>query len=358
MLVSFDCREQIKAGREKHPVRENEFLLFLLCAAVIGVPILACIIKYFADYAADLRYVKRRIAEADGWDEYVHWSHELRCLHWSILPGLTPHRVRRIAKRFGLLFYKPKHKGKKEARDGLFSMLAPSLAAICICCVCLVSVSYAWFTAGVESKSSTLTAASYKIDVSIKSGNDSVAAYNGVYSLKKENSYTVTLTASGTASTGYCVIKSGEETWYTDQISTKQTKTFTFTITPGADADFTFEAVWGTYSSEPSVKTCDNLNYPAAAEENNTNSYEETKPAETTNETTEKTSEEQTEPVAESTTETEQIEQEGGETPADTNAAATYEDTPASEATSEEQQQNGTQEDPPEDIASDTSTIK
>lgn len=339
-------------------MRGNEFLLFLLCAAVIGVPILACIIKYFADYAADLRYVKRRIAEADGWDEYVHWRHMLRCLHWSILPGLTPRRVRRIAKRFELLFHKPKHKGKKEANDGLFSMLAPSLAAICLCCVCLVSASYAWFTASVESKSSTLTAASYKINVSINnSSGANVTAKSGVYTLNKGNSYTVTLTATGTASTGYCVIKSDGETWYTDQIST--TEPFTFTITPGEDAEFTFEAVWGSYSGEPSVETGADLNYPAATEEDNTSSSVQAAPAAAETKMAEQASEETaTDSAAEPTTETEQNEQEGGETPADTNAATTYEDTSASNATSDGQQQNGTQDDSPEDIASDTSAIK
>lgn len=276
-----------------------EFILLVLLASAIAIPILTGFIQHYED----LRNAKARRSGAKTWDEYVYWTQELRCLRWCVLPGLTPRRVRQIAKWFRHLFYKPKHLAEKEQNDGLLDMLAPSLLGICICCVCLVSLSYAWFTADVQSKPSTLTAASYEISVSITGGNQTyseVTGNSGTYSLKGGNTYTVKLTATGTASTGYCVIKSGDQKWYTDQIS--EYKPLTFTITPSEDAEFTFEACWGTYSDKADVNNNGALYCSTAAEETNTDptvGAEPTEPAAPVTEATEAT--EITTPPAETT---------------------------------------------------------
>lgn len=79
------------------------------------------------------------------------------------------------------------------------------------------------------------------------------AGQNGKYSLAAGVAYTVTLTASGNASKGYCKVTLPDNTVLrTAQIVPKNSLTFTLTLT--SDGNVSFSPEWGTYSGEPEIK--------------------------------------------------------------------------------------------------------
>ena len=68
----------------------------------------------------------------------------------------------------------------------------------------------------------------------------------------------ITLKANGTAgATGYCSIKIGDETYYTEQISVNGTSEFTFTVNAAADTTITLTPKWGTYSHDATLHNGD-----------------------------------------------------------------------------------------------------
>lgn len=100
-------------------------------------------------------------------------------------------------------------------------MLCPSLLGIMVCLICLAGMSWAWFTAGVQSQS-TITAKSYTLNETVKvktdgtSGNSADAANtgtlkkesDGTYTLAANTQYVVTLRPSATPKNGgYCILK-------------------------------------------------------------------------------------------------------------------------------------------------------
>ncbi len=225
-----------------------------LCAALL-IPVVLIVVKYLRDYSARIRETQAHLDNAKSWRETVYWSHELRYLRWSVIPGMTPARARRFAQ----LFYSGKYE-KEEQSDGLISMLMPSVVGMLMCCVCLVSVTLAWFSADVRSQPVSLTAANFELAYNVTQvGGASVDSGDGTYTLA-EGEYTVTLTPSGTASGGYCIVTVNGEKHYTERIENTTAaraagSPFTFTIkVTGGSITCSFEAVWGTYSGTDESK--------------------------------------------------------------------------------------------------------
>ncbi len=206
-------------------------LIALFAALVIFV-----LIKYFINYAAKVRYIKTKIDGADGWKDYVYWRKELRCYRLSVLPGLTPERVKNIS-------HKARHAKAEKESDGLMSMLVPSVIGMACCCICLVSATFAWFTASVNTGAATIQSAGYTVTAAVSSNGTALTAADGKYSLEADKSYSVTLTASGAYKNGgYCIVKAGDAEYYTDQLASGSS--ITFTIRPAADGEYTFIGSW------------------------------------------------------------------------------------------------------------------
>ena len=126
--------------------------------------------------------------------------------------------------------------------------LIPALAVAVLCYSVTV---YAWFSTSLVNTGNIITAATYGLDIVVKDENEStVQPSNGLYNLTGSQSYTVTLTKTGGASTGYCVVKEGENIYYTAPITT-ESPTLTFTITKCGN--YTFTAVWGKYSGKADI---------------------------------------------------------------------------------------------------------
>ncbi len=223
-------------------------LLHLLCGCVLLL-VLAVIVKYTIDYFADIKYVKMEMHRADSWNEYVYWRRELRALRWCIIPGMTVDRVKAIKK----FFYRGKYTKKHENSDGFFSLLIPSVLGMCLCCVCLVGGTFAWFTASQSTSTQTIQSANYDVtSVVTPSGETPITAQNGVYHLEKDATYTVALTATGDATTGYCIIDLGGTDIHTVQFPTKGSteKSISFTLVIYQPVDMEIIPQWGSSTKD------------------------------------------------------------------------------------------------------------
>lgn len=139
-----------------------------------------------------------------------------------------------------------------KAETNLTKILLPSVLSILLCMALLCGMTWAWFASTQSTPAATIQAATYRIDVVAKNGKTVLTAgQNGKYPLAK-GTYTVTLTASGNASKGYCKVTLPDNTVLrTAQIVPKNSLTFTLTLTSGGDVSFSPE--WGTYSGEAEI---------------------------------------------------------------------------------------------------------
>lgn len=146
------------------------------------------------------------------------------------------------------------HDNKRvKAETNLTKILLPSVLSILLCMTLLCGMTWAWFASTQSTPAATIQAATYHIDVVAKNGETVLTAgQNGKYSLAKGVAYTVTLTASGNASKGYCKVTLPDNTvLHTVQIAPKNSLTFTLTLTSGGNVSFSPE--WGTYSGEAEI---------------------------------------------------------------------------------------------------------
>ena len=141
-----------------------------------------------------------------------------------------------------------------KAETNLTKILLPSVLSILLCMTLLCGMTWAWFASTQSTPAATIQAATYRIDVVAKNGETVLTAgQNGKYSLAAGVAYTVTLTASGNASKGYCKVTLPDNSVLrTAQIAPKNSLTFTLTLTNGGNVSFSPE--WGTYSGEPEIK--------------------------------------------------------------------------------------------------------
>lgn len=141
-----------------------------------------------------------------------------------------------------------------KTETNLTKILLPSVLSILLCMTLLCGMTWAWFASTQSTPAATIQAATYHIDVVAKNGETVLTAgQNGKYSLAAGVSYTVTLTARGNASKGYCKVTLPDNTVLrTAQIAPKNSLTFTLTLTNGGNVSFSPE--WGTYSGEPEIK--------------------------------------------------------------------------------------------------------
>ncbi len=144
---------------------------------------------------------------------------------------------------------------KAKQPDRLTAMLLPSVLAILLCMVCLCEMTWAWFSSTQKGEIAPIKSAEYEIVVSVKDGDTPLSVTDNTVELREGLSYTVKMVASGTASTGFCVLSytpSGEGgnpdgvRLHTAQIASGVT--FSFTLKATSDLTLTFSPQWGTSS--------------------------------------------------------------------------------------------------------------
>lgn len=142
-----------------------------------------------------------------------------------------------------------------KAETNLTRILLPSVLSILLCMTLLCGMTWAWFASTQSTPAATIQAATYHIDVVAKNGETVLTTgQNGKYSLAAGVAYTVTLTASGNASKGYCKVTLPDNTVLrTAQIVPENSLTFTLTLTNGGNVSFSPE--WGTYSGTAEIES-------------------------------------------------------------------------------------------------------
>lgn len=112
----------------------------------------------------------------------------------------------RHSKRFWSdLFYVPKY--EKVSDKAFLRMMLSSVFGILLCGICLAGLTWAWFTSSITSTANTITAADFSIAIIYKNdSNEVINPFNESGTLKS-GTYKVTITASGSATTGYCTVE-------------------------------------------------------------------------------------------------------------------------------------------------------
>lgn len=223
----------------------DEVVIGVALISAIVVLIAVKIIEFFVRFNDDTRYITREMRRAYDDGEYRYWRRELRCHYLCLIPFVNERNVMRLYKR---IFHKAKHGKAVKRSDGLYHILAPSVIGICICTVCLCGASWAWFSATQTSSVTGIHTATYTVDVTaaIDEIPAEVTSNSGIYTVSLENGkiYKITITANGTANTGFCTVALGEQTYHTLQI--EKNAAFTFEIITYQSEILTITPQWGT----------------------------------------------------------------------------------------------------------------
>ena len=216
--------------------------LILLIVLVVSAFLLIVIklTQFAIRFGREKRYLLTKMLRAADYNEYRYWRRKLCCLYLRLIPFVNERNAVRV---YPVFFHRAKHAAKKKRSDGLMHILAPSMLAICICAVCLCGVSWAWFTASTSTGTTQIQSSSYKLSYQIGSDTAELAEVKTV-TVPESGNCRITLSATGTAgATGYCSIKIGDETYYTEQIFVDGT--FTFTVNAAAGTQITLSPKWG-----------------------------------------------------------------------------------------------------------------
>ena len=157
-----------------------------------------------------------------------------------------------------------KNKQIKRNNDSIVKMIMPSLVGIGVCITCLLGTTFAWFTDNAYTSTQSIEFANYGLNIEIEGEDNIVEGDDVTYILSQKREgqgYKVTITATGTASTGFCTIN---DNMITEQIN--QGETFTFILYPDEDnKEYTFTSIWGTpseYSKISKIKNGDIVGTP------------------------------------------------------------------------------------------------
>lgn len=150
---------------------------------------------------------------------------------------------------FSSLFYVPKY---EKVSDVSFSrIIVSSVLGILLCIFCLAGLTWAWFSGSSSSAANSITAAEFKVKVKINGSE--ITSADGKYTLNQTVN-TVTVTADGSATTGYCIVKFGENTYHTIQIfkvpAEKKPQSVTFKVYSVAGAKLEIIPQWGTCADD------------------------------------------------------------------------------------------------------------
>lgn len=252
----------------------NSGALILLIVLIVSTFLLIVLklAQFVNHFSRKKQYLLTEMSRAADYNEYRYWRRELRCLYLCLIPFVTERNVMKV---YPVFFHRAKHATKEKRSDGLMHILAPSMLAICICAICLCGVSWAWFTASTSTGITAIQSSSYKLSYQIGSDTAELAEVKTV-TIPESGSCKITLSATGTAgATGYCGIKIGDETYYTEQIFVNDTSEFTFTVNAAADTEITLAPKWGTYSHDATLHNGDVIT-ATGSQQNNTQAPDNT----------------------------------------------------------------------------------
>lgn len=220
------------------------FLIFLVLIIYIFIVIIVKLASFFRRFAEKTRIICHKMDRADTYDDYLRWRGELRCHYLSLIPFVTKKNVKKL---YNLIYHRADRE-QKERKDSIAPLMLPSLLGICLCLVCVSGMTWAWYTASIETATQNMEAACYEVTVEsvVAPDNKVIEVVNGSCVLEAGKLYTVKLNASGTVKDcgGYCLIEnaSGDKI-YTVTFNPAESITVQFTSTTAGV--YTFTGVWG-----------------------------------------------------------------------------------------------------------------
>lgn len=251
---------------------DNDSGALILLIVLIVSAFLLIVLKlaqFVNHFSREKQYLLTEMHRAADYNEYRYWRRELRCLYLCLIPFVTERNVMQV---YPVFFHRAKHATKEKRSDGLMHILAPSMLAICICAICLCGASWAWFTASTSTGTTAIQSSSYKLLYQV--GEDATAtelAEAGTAYTLPAGKTVITLKAIGTAgATGYCSIKIGDETYYTEQIRVNDTSEFTFTVNAAADTQIILTPKWGSRAVRDNANSIDGEITAIGSQQSNT----------------------------------------------------------------------------------------
>ena len=239
-------------------------IMLIVSAFVILMVKLAAYIRHFN---GETRRIIMKMQRAADEKEYCYWHKMLRCHYLCLIPFVNE---RNALGAYSFFFHQPKRAEKETRIDGVFHILAPSLAAFCLCAVCLCGASWAWFTASSGIGAAKIQAATYTVKIEYKT-TDTGDWQDGEYqiSLHSPKIYNLRITATGTTTNGFCDVKIGDKTYQIDQIPKDSSSAFSFKVQAYENATLTITPKWGTGSGteKEKINSGDTIEYGTAQSE-------------------------------------------------------------------------------------------
>lgn len=231
--------------------KSGALILLIMLIVSAFVILMVKLAAYIRQFNGETRRIIMKMQRAADEKEYCYWHKMLRCHYLCLIPFVNERNVSGV---YSFFFHQPKRIEKETRKDGVFHILAPSLAALCLCAVCLCGASWAWFTASSGVGAAKVQAATYAVKIEYKTDTGDWQEYADPISLVGGKTYKLRITPNGTATNGYCTVKigkiTGEEfvgkTYSTDQIPKDSSREFSFTVQANEDAILMITPKWGT----------------------------------------------------------------------------------------------------------------
>lgn len=148
---------------------EKESIIVISVIAVTTVLIcLLCIkLNEFLDrFNRKTKSIVFGLEHAKNTEEYNLWHKKLRCHYLTLIPFVNENSAKKM--------YPKMFKKEKSKTAGFFHVVAPSIAGICICAVCLCGMSWAWFSASRNTGVVPIKSAYMDFTVEVKNGDNTV----------------------------------------------------------------------------------------------------------------------------------------------------------------------------------------
>ena len=243
-------------------------IMLIVSAFVILMVKLAAYIRHFN---GETRRIIMKMQRAADEKEYCYWHKMLRCHYLCLIPFVNE---RNVSGAYSFFFHQPKRAEKETRIDGVFHILAPSLAAFCLCAVCLCGASWAWFTASSGIGAAKVQAATYTVKIEYKTTDtddwqpcEYQISLDGGETGKTYNLRITAAETAGTATKGYCDVKIGDITYQTDQIPKGSSFEFSVEVQGNENAKLTITPQWGTGSRTKKIDPTHPIEYGTAQSE-------------------------------------------------------------------------------------------
>ncbi len=126
-------------------------------------------------------------------------------------------------------------------KENIWRLLLPSVLGLLLCVACLLGSTLAWYSGTGTAVLEPMEFATFGAQVQV----GDLQPENGVYTLPA-GTHTVSLTPTGTATKGYCIVDLDGQLYYTPIL----TEPFNFKIHTAGESDLTVRSYWGTYGVE------------------------------------------------------------------------------------------------------------